>query len=135
MNNGPVLIIDDDEDVRNVMCFALDFEGIPTIDLKNAKKALEYLVSGNLEQYPSLIIVDFMMADMTGIQFINSLRKLDSQVLSRIPIVLSTARCSFELADEGLPERVRLLEKPLDLNQFVSLAKEYYSANPLVSSF
>jgi CheY-like chemotaxis protein len=135
MNHGPVLIIDDDQDVRSVMCFALESEGIPTIELESAKKALEYFDQGLPDPYPSLIIVDFVMAGMTGIDFIKILRTDFSETLGKIPIVLSTGCCSFELVDEGLPEGVMVLEKPLDLTHFLSVVKEHYSENPLLSSF
>ncbi len=135
MNHGPVLIIDDDQDVRSVLCFALESEGIPTIELESAKKALEYFDQGLPDPYPSLIIVDFMMAGMTGIEFIKILRGDFSETLGKIPIVLSTGRCSFEMVDEGLPEGVLVLEKPLDLTHFLSVVKEHYSEKPLLSSF
>lgn len=121
--------------MSGVSCvFALEFEGINTVAMESAKKALDYLSLGSPDQYPCLIIVDFMMADMTGIEFIKKVRSDFATTLGKIPVALSTARCRYELSSEGMPADILLLEKPLDLAQFLKVVKEYYSDSPQVSS-
>ena len=135
MNQFSVCIIDDDEDVRNVMSFALEFEGIRTHPLESGKKAFEYLRSLSPQAYPGLIVVDFTMPDMNGLEFIQLLRRNYPDILGQIPFALSTARCPHELKEMDLPEDVMILEKPLDLNRFIEFAKSFTSGPQQVSSF
>ncbi len=122
----PICIIDDDEDVRGVMCFALEFEGIKALPFASGLEAEEYLQKAPLENLPGLIIVDYMMPDQNGIEFIIRLFKEYPDTLAKIPIALSTARFADETAD--LPKGALRLEKPVDLNTFMGLAKKYSQA-------
>lgn len=120
----PICIIDDDEDVRSVMTFALEFEGMTTLPFASALQAEEYLSRLPQDELPCLIIVDYMMPEMDGVEFINVLHTDYPDTLARLPIALSTARLSDET--EELPYPVMRLEKPLDLNHFLQLAKAHY---------
>lgn len=121
----PICIIDDDEDVRGVMCYALEFEGISSISFESALKAEEFLSKQSVEELPCLIIVDYMMPDMDGMDFINLVLNKYSKTIGSIPLALSTARMTDET--QGLPESVILLPKPLDLHDLIGVAKKYYS--------
>lgn len=119
----PICIIDDDEDVRGVMCFALEFEGIQALAYKSGVEALAALKELKPHEYPGMIIVDFMMPDMDGVEFISKMVEDYPDTLGRIPMGLSTAR--FEDETQDLPERAFRLEKPVDLKEFIELAKKY----------
>jgi CheY-like chemotaxis protein len=123
--NKPVCIIDDDEDVRAVMCFALEFEDIKTLPLENGLKAIEYLSKLSPDEYPCLIVVDYTMPEMNGIDFIKSIRKNFPDTLGKIPMALSTARIPDK--DEYKLENLTILIKPIDLPDFINLVKSYYS--------
>lgn len=122
----PVCIIDDDEDVRGVMCFALEFDGIEALPFSSGPEAEEYLSQVSPEKYPGMIIVDYMMPDLNGIEFITHIFEKYPDTLAKIPIALSTAR--FEDETSGLPEGAMRLEKPVDLQLFINLAKQYSEA-------
>ena len=121
--NRPVCIIDDDEDVRGVMCFALEFEGIDSLPFSSGLEAEAFLSQAAAEELPCMIIVDYMMPDMNGIEFITRIFEKYPDTLAKIPIALSTARFSDETAD--LPEGALRLEKPVDLQTFISMARQY----------
>jgi CheY-like chemotaxis protein len=122
--NRPICIIDDDEDIRAVMTYALESEGMQSLPFGSAKNALEYLKRLALDRLPCLIIVDFMMPEMNGEEFINLLKKQYPDSLGKIPIVLSSGR----LVDETtlIPSSVRRLNKPVDLDSFYDVAREFY---------
>ena len=122
--NRPICIIDDDEDIRAVMTYALEFEGMQSLPFGSAKNALEYLKQLDQDRLPCLIIVDFMMPDMNGAEFIDLLKTHYPNSLGKIPIVLSSAR----LVDETsyIPSSIRRLNKPVDLDSFYGMAREYY---------
>lgn len=128
MRKRPICIIDDDEDVRAVLGFALEFEGMPSIHFESAMKAVEYLRTLSYNEVPCLNIVDYMMPDMTGIEFIQFVRNRYPQTIGDIPIALSSARISDK--DEKFPEGVILLPKPLELPDLISVAKEHYHSSP-----
>lgn len=62
--DGKILIIDDDEKIRQLIAIYLDNEGFYPIQAKDAKEGLQFLKSNNID----LIILDVMMPDMDGIE-------------------------------------------------------------------
>ena len=85
----PICIIDDDDDVREVMTFALEYEGMAAIKFNRASLALEALAGMTKDQYPALIFVDYLMPEMDGLEFISKLKEKYPKTLGNIPIVLS----------------------------------------------
>lgn len=130
----PVCIIDDDEDVRSVMCFALEYEDIQTISFESAQKAEEYLLTLDEASLPCLILVDYMMPDMDGVDFIQRALQKYPDTIGALPLALSTARISEETL--ALPPGVSLLPKPIDLVDLIAIAKKhYYVTRDACSSF
>lgn len=124
--NRPICIIDDDEDIRGVLKFALEYENIQVITFGNCQEAEEFLARAAMENLPCLIFVDYMMPGMSGIEFISLITKKYPDTISKIPMVLCTGFFSEEI--ESLPANIFKLEKPIDLNNFLKIAKEYYLA-------
>jgi CheY-like chemotaxis protein len=119
-----ICIIDDDEDVRGVMAFALDFEGMSSLTFESCRQAEEYLSRLSADELPCLMIIDYMMPEMNGLEFISLLARKYPATLNKIPMVLSTARLSDEV--DNLPGHIMRLEKPLDLQNFLDLARQHY---------
>ena len=120
----PICIIDDDDDVREVMTFALEYEGLAAIKFNRASLALEALAAMNQDQYPSLIFVDYLMPEMDGLEFISKLKEKFPKSLGKIPIVLSSAGLFDD--SESVPQDVLRVPKPIDLYAFIELARKYY---------
>jgi PAS domain S-box-containing protein len=103
---GPVLIVDDDPDTRQMIRRTLEREGYAVREAANGRTALE--VAGR--ERPRLILLDLMMPEMDGFEFVFELRRLE---LGRsVPIVVLTAK---EL-DDGDHQRLnggvqRVLQK------------------------
>jgi two-component system, OmpR family, phosphate regulon response regulator PhoB len=119
-----ICIIDDDEDVRDIMAYALENEGIQTFLFKNAKIALEELSLMDSDDYPALIIVDFLMPEMNGITFVERVFKEHPLTLAKIPIALSTANGKVEGMD-SLPPQILKIPKPIDLDDFLDMVQKY----------
>ncbi len=122
--NRPICIIDDDDDIREVMSFALEFEDMKSLVFDSAKKAEEVLSKLPEDKLPCLLIVDYMMPDMDGVEFIKRLNSKYPDTLAKIPVALSTGFLSDEIL--GLPSSILRLEKPIDLQDFLVLAKQHY---------
>src|SRR4249919_3856272 len=84
--NGVVLIVDDDESIREALEFELEFEKHPTAVAGNGKEAMEWL---HQHRSPALILLDLMMPIMDGWQVLEHLRQ--DERLARVPVVIITA--------------------------------------------
>ncbi|MBA2405500.1 MAG: response regulator [Bdellovibrionales bacterium] len=122
--NNLICIVDDDEDIRSILTFALEFEGMHSVSFESARDAETYLLTLSLDSLPCLMIVDYMMPEMDGVEFIKLLRDNYPNTFAHIPIALSTGRLPD--SSEGLPDNIITLEKPVDLNTFLTVAKEHY---------
>ena len=83
---GDVLVVDDSAEVRDVVCRALEREGLAVRQAGNGAEALERVG----ERSPALILLDLMMPVMDGFQFVMELRK--NPAWRSIPIVVVTAK-------------------------------------------
>jgi CheY-like chemotaxis protein len=117
-----VWIIDDDEDIRDVLHFALKNEGFPVVTFASAQVAWEQMLKLKDEELPGIILVDLLMPMMKGTDFINKLRHAPRNEIRTLPVILSTAH--EESTAEALPDDIVRMEKPLDLDQFIALAQE-----------
>ena len=82
----PVLVVEDDSAVREVVRRALSQDGLKVLEATNGREALERVA----QTVPSLILLDLMMPEMDGFAFIEELRSNDEW--SRIPVVVLTAK-------------------------------------------
>ena len=80
-----VLIVDDDPSTREMMTRLLGKEGWQTEEAENGKVALARMVASP----PDLILLDMMMPEMDGFQFMAEFRKHDDW--RGIPVIIVTA--------------------------------------------
>ena len=109
-----ILLIDDDEDDREIFLTALESINSPVncIVSADAREALDKLVSGEIS--PELIILDLNMPVMNGQQFLVEVKKEES--LKNIPIiVLSTSSHELTIA----------LTKELGASEFISKPEKF----------
>ena len=84
--NRPVLVVDDDADIREAMHDLLEDEGYESVAACDGGEALTYLSS---HPPPSLILLDWNMAPMNGQQFMEEFTK--HPMAREVPVVLVTA--------------------------------------------
>jgi CheY-like chemotaxis protein len=82
----PVLVVDDDAEVRQLLRRMLESEGFAVVEAENGRVALERLRG----EPPSLILLDLMMPEMDGFEFVAELRR--DEGWRAIPVVVITAR-------------------------------------------
>ena len=85
-SNRSVLVVDDDDHSREMMCRLLKREGWLTHESENGRQALETLQM----QLPKLILLDLMMPEMDGFDFIQELRQRPAW--RSIPVIVVTAK-------------------------------------------
>ena len=82
MTGTKVLIIEDDEDIREGIRILLESEQYTVTEAENGKKGLQLL-----EEDTSLVILDIMMPGMTGLRTCEEIRKV-----SNVPVLFLTAK-------------------------------------------
>lgn len=113
-----VLVVEDDDQIRDTIKEALEFEGYTVLTSTNGKDALEVL-RGN--QSPCLILLDLMMPIMNGWEFLNH-RKADD-VLMTIPVAVVSAAEMRSIKTAG--EVQAIIKKPIDLDSLLAWVKRY----------
>lgn len=66
-----ILIVDDDPHIREVLCFALQREGMATLEAANGEEGLRQAA----QHRPDLIILDIMMPEMDGLSMCRTFRQ------------------------------------------------------------
>lgn len=82
-----ILLVDDDEDVREAVASALEEEGYDVVVAREGAEALDALRG---DCTPQLILLDLTMPHMTGVEFKRRLLA-EMPALSRIPVVVMSA--------------------------------------------
>lgn len=82
-NNERVLVVEDDVQIRNFICYSLKQEGFNHIVANTAQGALELLVSEQID----LMLLDLGLPDFDGMEVIKKVREW-----SEIPIIVVSAR-------------------------------------------
>lgn len=113
--SGPILIVEDNPNVLELIDVTLRFKGYPVVTARNGQEALQKIQ----EQRPALIITDILMPKMDGYSLAHALRK-DPQTL-RIPFIFITATY-LTPEDKAFALSLgasRFLEKPIDTEDFL----------------
>lgn len=116
---GPVLVVDDDADIRDAIKDILEDEGYRTAEAADGLEALSYL---RANPPPPLILLDWNMAPMNGPQFMAEFMKQPESSL--VPVVLLTADGRAE-EKAGSNHFVGHLKKPVRLNDLFALVEKY----------
>jgi signal transduction histidine kinase/CheY-like chemotaxis protein len=102
----PVLVVDDEPMMRDLLCRLLEAEGCAVIEAENGRVALERV----REAPPGLILLDLVMPVMDGFEFVTEFRK--KLAWRAIPIVILTAKVLSEAERRQLDGDVaKILQK------------------------
>ena len=114
-----ILVIDDDEAVRDALAMVLADDGYPVTTAVNGLEALRYLRTA--EQKPDLILLDVMMPVMDGYQF--RAEQQSDPALASIPVLVLTAGA----ADPHLLEMKAnsYIRKPINLTTLLAVVEEH----------
>ncbi len=100
------LVVEDDPESRDVLRRFLENDGWKVDQAENGRVALERL----RDQRPKVILLDLMMPEMDGFEFVSQLKQ--NEDLRRIPIVVVTAKDLSEAERRQLNGQVsRVLQK------------------------
>jgi len=116
-NHCPVLIVEDDADLREMMAQLLSLEGYRAVTAPNGLDALRYLERGDR---PDVILLDLMMPVMDGWEFRR--RQVSDATIASVPVVVLSALDPARSGDLG---GAAFLKKPLDFDRLLELVRRF----------
>ena len=123
MNEGRILVVDNEPQIRRVMRTTLIPEGFEVDDAKSGDEALEHLRS---EKY-DLILLDINMPGMTGLETCRAIR-----AISDMPIIMLTVhnaeKDKVEALDAGADDYVT---KPFSMNELLARIRAQLRRSPV----
>ena len=124
-NDNYILLVDDEKDILDLFTEYLSSNGFNTISFQNPLDALEYFYKNQSNCY--LIITDYKMPQMSGIDLIKKIRGKDTN--SKIKIILISAFIKDNLPyDKSYILTVdKILEKPVYLDRLKKVIQELIS--------
>ncbi|WP_408096495.1 response regulator [Peredibacter sp. HCB2-198] len=113
-----ILIVDDDEYIREMLLMAFKMEGYQAVAVANGKEAIDWL---RISPLPCLILLDLMMPVMNGREFLDAIDKDPMFSDKALTIVMITA---FTV-DKVHPRLSGFLSKPVELDQLLGIIARY----------
>lgn len=118
-----VLVVEDDADIRDLITWKLEQAGYSTVAAADGDAGLA--AASNAESpdgLPDLVLVDWMMPKMSGIEVCQALR--DNPLTARIPIILLTAKAQETEVERGFAAGVDdYIVKPFSPREMLSRVK------------
>ncbi len=112
-----ILIVDDEPENRHIYAEILNDLGYVTIEAPDGEYALSKVKEGNAID---LVIADYRMPKMNGLQFIESLRN----ILPAVPMIMVTAFANVESYLQSFSLGVfEYMNKPFSKAEFVRIVK------------
>ena len=110
-----VLIVEDEEDLRELMSDALQLRGYKVVTAEEGTDALRKIEDIGR---PCVILLDLLMPGMNGWEFFERVRERPE--LESVPVVVYSSASSRAPAGA-----TRVLQKPLAFERLVSIVAEY----------
>lgn len=122
MHEDIILVVEDDEDLRDSVCSLLEADGFRAVGVFNGLEALQYLQAHGP---PCVILLDLMMPGMSGGEF--RARQLADTHLARVPTIVVSA---MELGhqQEQVLNAAGYLTKPVNPKQLSRTVRQHCQA-------
>ncbi|RKU25533.1 two-component system response regulator [Candidatus Poribacteria bacterium] len=116
-----ILIVDDDNSLRQVLSAALNKAGYNTIKARNGKEAIECVRKNEID----VILLDIFLGDVDGLDLIESIQEINPTVA----IIIITGHGTTQTAIEAAKRRAYgYLTKPVDREELLDLVDRAASA-------
>ena len=121
MNPKKVLVVDDEEFVRQLIQIKLKFCGIQTIEAENGVEAIEKA----LAEKPDLILLDIMMPKMDGVEVLKKLAEDAKEKAAKVVLLTNLAHDPVMKEALSLGALAYLIKADMTPDQLVAKIKEY----------
>jgi CheY-like chemotaxis protein len=124
---GRIVVVDDEPDTVEFLQRLLEDNGFEVVTASSATEGLQRI----RETRPDLVCLDVLMPQESGISLYQKLRS--DPDLRRVPVVMSTAlsfsrelsKIRYRTLPDGttIPEPEGIVEKPIDIDQFLQTVR------------
>lgn len=124
MAGETILVVDDDEDIREIITMYLENEGYKVVLAKDGNQGLKYALSVS----PDLIMLDIMLPGLDGIEVCQELRKEIST-----PIIFLSCKSTPGDKSKGLiAGGDDYMSKPFDTEELIARVKAHLRRNRML---
>jgi DNA-binding response OmpR family regulator len=114
-----LLVVEDEIGIANFLKQGLEEEGYEVLVANDGQSGLEMAIA----QKPNLILLDWMLPKLSGIEVCNQLRKQDTQT----PIIFLTAKDTVQETIEGLKAGANdYIKKPFSFEELLERIKIHF---------
>jgi len=115
-----ILIVDDERNTVGLLALAVAQLGHEPIEAYSGPQAIQLITDSN----PDLVILDYMMPGMNGVEILDRIRKLEDG--KKVPVVILSARQDFKLKDRVISAGAAdHQKKPIRLSELSSLISRH----------
>lgn len=126
-----ILIVDDDEDVRDMLVDALSMAGFETTTAHDGYEALDHL--GGAADTFDVVLLDKNMPGIDGFEVLRLIK--ENKNISRLPVIMATGASDSEDIAEGMRlGAFHYLVKPFDLGLMRTIVRSAMDDNRLYQS-
>lgn len=86
MTEETILVVDDEESIRDMLAMALEISGYRCIQAGDIFEAHQLIV----DEQPSLVVLDWMLPNGSGVELLRRLRRADAT--EQLPVIMLTAK-------------------------------------------
>lgn len=121
-----ILVAEDNNHIRNLICKNLELSGYQTIPAENGDVAYNIFINEHID----LIVTDIMMPKTDGITLAKEIRDINTE----IPIIMLTALDSFMDKEKGFSSGADdYIVKPVDMKELVLRIKAHLRRYKIIS--
>ena len=125
MRPKSILVVDDDESLRRITELQLQEAGYDVLTASSGEMALRVVE----EQAPSLVITDFKMPGLSGLDLLKAVRKLFPQVSVLMITAFGTVQSAVEAMKAGAYDYIT---KPIDYEELVLVVNRAMERQQLI---
>jgi len=96
MSNRQILVVEDERPIREMVAFGLRRAGFEVVEAEDTREARARIA----DRRPDLVLVDWMLPDMSGLELTRALKK--DKDMREVPIIMLTARAEEQDKVSGL---------------------------------
>jgi two-component system C4-dicarboxylate transport response regulator DctD len=116
MNEGQVLLVEDDDDLRPALAEGLEIEGFNVSSFKRAGDALGKINN----RFDGVVVSDIKMPKMDGMTLLSSVLEIDAA----LPVILVTGHADVPLAVDAMRSGAYdFLEKPFPVSKLADIVR------------
>src|SRR5208283_603271 len=116
MNKETILIVDDEEGIRESLSGIFEDEGYEVVTASSGEEALDIIK----EHLPYILLLDVWLPGMDGLETLSKVKEIDNE----IPVIVISGHGNIELAVKAIRlGAYDFLEKPLSLEKVLIVTK------------